>query len=79
MRFILIFTLFFGLTSFAFAESETKSEWVNTTSQHVQHPPHDHPDNDHIKKLDEWLRKSRKQEDDDSEDECQEDDESNIL
>ena len=52
MRLILLITCFFGFMSLAFAQSESKSESASPL-QHAPHPPHDHPNNDHIKKLDE--------------------------
>jgi len=47
--------------SVAYAE-ESKSEWVGGGVHTTPHPPHDHPDHDHLKKLDEGLRKSKRKE-----------------
>lgn len=51
----------FGSCTLVEASSEKwESRELNTV--HTQHPPHDHHQTDHIKKLDESMR--RKQEDD---------------
>ncbi len=42
----------------ASTEKNERTEW----SSHTQHPPHDHHDPDHIKKLDEGMRRKRKDE-----------------
>ncbi|MBC7498581.1 hypothetical protein H7170_02955 [Candidatus Gracilibacteria bacterium] len=47
-------------TSYA---SEQKSEAGETGQMHTtQHPPHDHHETDHIKKLDESMRRKREDE-----------------
>ena len=52
---VLLFPLF---ASLAYAEG-AKEERGRATEQ-TQHPPHDHHQTDHIKKLDEGLRGRRK-------------------
>ena len=52
--------LFFAAGGVIYASSE-KSERAESSS-HTQHPPHDHHDPDHIKKLDEGMRRKRKDE-----------------
>ncbi len=42
--------------------SVDKTETNKTESTQAQHPAHDHPQTDHIKKLDEGMRKKRKDE-----------------
>lgn len=46
------------------ATSPEKGEWWVKTSPHAtsDHPPHDHQHHDHIKKLDEAMRRKRKDE-----------------
>ena len=63
MRFLLFIALFvspIGL-SYVSAESSDKSEGVGTV-HHTPHPPHDHHHDDHVKKLDESLKRSREEE-----------------
>ncbi|MBP9812067.1 hypothetical protein KBC86_01685 [Candidatus Gracilibacteria bacterium] len=63
MRFLLFFALLcspIGL-SYVSASSADKSEGVGTV-HHTPHPPHDHHHDDHIKKLDESLKRSREEE-----------------
>ncbi|GAB0174942.1 MAG: hypothetical protein HHAS10_08210 [Candidatus Altimarinota bacterium] len=62
MRFLLFIALFvspIGL-SYVHAESTGKSEGVGSV-HHTPHPPHDHHDDDHVKKLDESLKRSREE------------------
>jgi hypothetical protein len=60
MKYSIVFlSIFFYFSVLSVSASESKSEF-NWPMQHTPHPPHDHPDNDHMKKLDEWLRKSRR-------------------
>ena len=62
---IYIYTLFIVVflgSNLTYASSE-KNEWANGfKTSHSEHPPHDHHDPDHIKKLDEWIRRKRKDE-----------------
>ena len=39
-----------------------KTEKTESWPLQMQHPPHDHHETDHIKKLDEWMRRKRKDE-----------------
>ncbi len=57
--FIPIIFSFLVSVSFTFASEKNitneKEGWV----QHTSHPPHDHPVQDHIKKLDEGMHRRR--------------------
>ena len=55
---VFVVLLFSGI-QFSYASSE-KSESSQASQSH--HPPHDHHHTDHIKKLDEGMRKRRKDE-----------------
>lgn len=60
MRTILMTSIllsFWWITT-TFAESANKWEWAGSV-QHTPHPPHDHHHDDHVKKLDESLKRSR--------------------
>lgn len=55
--FLVLFFFSVGMT-YASSDKGERSEW----SSHMQHPPHDHQEPDHIKKLDEGMRRKRKDE-----------------
>ena len=62
MRIILIFILSLVVTllwmSYTYAES---AKWERAGAvEHTPHPPHDHREPDHMKKLDEGMRSNRK-------------------
>lgn len=63
MRFLLFFALCIsplGL-SYVYADGGDKSDNVRTVHT-TPHPPHDHHHDDHVKKLDESLKRSREEE-----------------
>ncbi len=54
------FVLFFVGTSMMYASSQKDERSETRASAHsTQHPPHDHQQTDHIKKLDEGIRRRR--------------------
>jgi len=62
MRFLLFVALCIsplGL-SYVYAEGGDKSDNVRTVHT-TPHPPHDHHDDNHVKKLDESLKRSREE------------------
>ncbi len=61
--FLLIFIGFLSTLSVVTYASESKSDSTSPI-QHTPHPPHDHPNNDHLKKLDEGMNRRRKNESD---------------
>ena len=60
----IILTLWLGISSLGTSyASTTKAENTETTQAHTtSHPPHDHHEPDHIKKLDESMRRKREDE-----------------
>jgi hypothetical protein len=63
MRFLLFIALCIsplGL-SYVYADGSDKSDNVRTVHT-TPHPPHDHHHDDHVKKLDESLKRSREEE-----------------
>ena len=58
---MLVSVIFFFSLSLWVSANESKSERTAPV-EHTAHPPHDHPNNDHLKKLDEWIRRNRKEE-----------------
>jgi hypothetical protein len=56
------FILFFSGITFASASADNREQARWDTTTHTQHPPHDHHHTDHIKKLDEGMRRKRKDE-----------------
>ncbi len=57
----IVFSLLSIPASYASAEKSGTSESA-THGSHTQHPPHDHHHTDHIKKLDESMRRKREDE-----------------
>lgn len=57
--FFIVFSLWI---SSIYASSEKNESWAGMKTTHSEHPPHDHHDPDHIKKLDEGIRRKRKDE-----------------
>ena len=59
LYFLMMFSFSVASISLTYAESD-KNESSQTVKTEAQHPPHDHHETDHIKKLDEGLvRRSR--------------------
>lgn len=54
------FVLFFVGGNLIYASSDKNENSQTRTNETAQHPPHDHPQTDHIKKLDEWIQRRRK-------------------
>ncbi|MBX9809805.1 hypothetical protein K2X92_05435 [Candidatus Gracilibacteria bacterium] len=50
-----------GITS-TYASTEKNEGGTSVKTTHSEHPPHDHHNTDHIKKLDEGIRRKRKDE-----------------
>ena len=60
MRYFFIIPVFMFPFFMTFAYAEGNKESRGNMTEHTQHPPHDHHDTDHIKKIDEALRNKRK-------------------
>lgn len=57
---IIIMSVFAIQDSYASSEKSSTDSVAHTS--HTQHPPHDHHETDHIKKLDESMRRKREDE-----------------
>ena len=64
---MLVSVIFFLSLSLWVSANESKSERTAPV-EHTAHPPHDHPNNDHLKKLDESLRRSRNEDEEKKDD-----------
>lgn len=54
-----IFVFFFIGGNLIYASADKNENSQTRGSETTQHPPHDHPQTDHIKKLDEGIRRKR--------------------
>lgn len=61
---LLVFSCLLGTITGVSASSDKSQEraWEVAPTHTTQHPPHDHHETDHIKKLDEGMRRKRKDE-----------------
>lgn len=57
-----VFLFLVSTLAMTHASSSDKGESSATGGSHTQHPPHDHHEPDHIKKLDESMRRKREDE-----------------